>query len=110
MSKSYVGVFHEDTVWAAEKDLQFGAKLHKAAMDLNGRPAKPEAIRAGVRVTALSWMLGSDTSEATQVYVVTEHSGRRVLPDQPTRQADLDALVEVLLGHGYTCRRTTGQR
>lgn len=109
MSKSYVGVFHENTLRDAERDVKFGAKLHEAARNLQGRPAKPQVIRGREPVTALSWMLGHDTSEATQVYVVTEHSGRRVFSDQPASQADLDALVEVLLGHGYTCRRTTGR-
>ena len=108
MTKTIVAVFHHDSLYSARKDVLFGEKVLTASQNLKGRPPKPQVIRAGTHVSSLSWIIGQDTHEATQVYVVSEHSGRRVYGDLPASQADLDALVEVLRGHGYTCRRTTG--
>ncbi len=45
-----------------------------------------------------------DTAEAVQVLVVSEGGGERVTKTSGN-QAAIDALVDVLRGHGYTCIR-----
>ncbi|RWO06268.1 MAG: hypothetical protein EOS07_21750 [Mesorhizobium sp.] len=51
-------------------------------------------------------VIGIDTNEVAQVYVVQEQSGERVTSSTGS-QASIDAMVDVLRGHGYTVRRTS---
>ncbi|WP_312795574.1 hypothetical protein [Tianweitania sp.] len=111
MSETFVAVLHANSIHNARTYPTFGQKLHEAARELRGRPADPQPFTTYTSYAAtVSWIVGKDVSEAKQVYVVTEHAGRRIYADFAARQSDLDALVDVLRGHGYTCRRTSGDR
>jgi hypothetical protein len=93
------------TVCVVFRDDAFGADSELAnAVEAFEKTQKVQVVGRGPRFAAK--VIGMDINEVAQVYVVQGQSGERVTPSSGS-QASIDAMVDVLRGHGYTVRRTS---
>ena len=89
-------------------DPAFGRRLSETISDfLNTKePRKPALVTVASPWNNIGgWVIGADIAEADQVYVIREGQGERVTTSTGSAAA-LEALVTVLRGHGYTCRKS----
>jgi hypothetical protein len=95
----------EEAAYSISNDPTFSSRLADALKAFQSE-RKPQAVatrhRGGDQYPYAAWVIGCDISEAAQVYVIQEHNGERVTAEVGSQGA-LDALVNVLRGHGYTC-------
>lgn len=104
MNKSLVVVVRENATYTISRDSAFGAKLSHAVESFD-RTRAPQIVSVGPGGSTAK-VVGGDFPGATQVYVVQENDAERVTADRGT-QAALDAMVNVLRGHGYQCFRSS---
>jgi hypothetical protein len=89
------------------KDPAFGKKLSDA-IDEFDKTKKPQRVESTVQYRygpasgIAAVVVGADISQTQQVYVIQESGAERVTSSNGSKAA-LDAMVEVLRGHGYTC-------
>lgn len=107
MNKSVIVVVRESETYTIARDSDFGAKLSRAVTAF-------DQTRIGQTVSVGTFgstakVVGGDFPGATQVYVVQENDAERVTADRGT-QASLDAMVNVLRGHGYQCFRSSRKK
>lgn len=102
MIESAVLVINTDSLWLLNKD-DFAGKFRDAVATFQ-KTKKPVPIylRALYSSTSVAWVIGKGMKEEAQVFVVREHTGRAVTGDQAHKD-DLEAMVNVLRRHGYTC-------
>jgi hypothetical protein len=107
MTESLCAAIRGDAIYSIGHDPTFGRRLADALSGFQTE-RKPQAIGtrhpSGDRYPYAAWVVGCDSSEAAQVYVIQEHNGERVTTEAGSQPA-LDALVNVLRGHGYTCTK-----
>ncbi len=83
--------------------LKFGKKLSKAVDEFK-RSRKPAPIYINSYDTHIAWVVSLDIKSDPQVVVVREATGRAVTALN-AHQEDLEAMINVLRKHGYTCIR-----
>lgn len=90
-----------DEAFSIERDPNFCRRVAKAIHAfLSSRQKQHVQIHNGSGVAA--WVIGADTGEAQQVYVLQEGTGERVTATEGSKAA-IDAMVNVLRSRGYTC-------
>lgn len=104
MNKSLVVVVRESATYTISRDRDFGAKLAHAAASFD-QTRKAQTVSVGPYGSTAK-IVGGDFHGSTQVYVVQENDAERVTADRGTQTA-LDAMVNVLRGHGYQCFRSS---
>ncbi|WP_376742345.1 hypothetical protein [Ensifer canadensis] len=104
MNKSLIVVVRESATYTISRDCDFGAKLAHAVESFD-RTRVPQTVSVGA-FGSTAKVVGGDFPGATQVYVVQENDAERVTSDRGS-QAALDAMVNVLRGHGYQCIRSS---
>lgn len=109
-AKTYCLVVRD--TWAVGPD--FGEAV-KDAMERHERSRRCETVSyrkvygpGNVSVGYTGAVIGSGMADFDHVYVIHGNGGEQVTDAKTVSQASLDALVNVLRKHGYTCRRTGG--
>lgn len=102
--KTICVILRGSDAWDLERDLHAGAAISDA-VDRFNHSHRREAVHGSSGV--MGWVIGADTTESAAVYVVQENDGEKVTSTTGTK-ASLDALVNVLRGHGYTCIKRGG--
>jgi len=72
--------------------------------------AREVGFNGAPRCFGYGMVLSCDHADALQVVVVGRNTGKRISATDQASQPDLDALSEVLRGHGYTVRKPGRKR
>ncbi len=102
MSQTACVLFRTDASYTVQEDMKFGEKLAKALGEFDS--TKSQQFISSGRHQYAAWVLGADVQDTTQVYVINGNGGERVTATTGSQGA-IDAMVEVLRGHGYTAIR-----
>lgn len=92
-------IIRDGDEWALRRDIHTGVAIADAA-DRFRRSSSREAIHGTNGV--MGFVIGGDTTDTPAIYVVRENEGEKVTSRSGSR-ASIEALVNVLRGHGYTC-------
>lgn len=84
-----------------DRDDKFGRSMSSALSKFD-RTRSKQHILAHCPREIFGWVLGSDSADTQQVYVLQEGTGERVSATEGSK-ASVDALVNVLRSRGYTC-------